>query len=62
VPGTKGPPAEFLILLGALKTHTGAGLVALAAMILTAVYLLGIFRKTILGLATSNMVTEAVDL
>jgi NADH-quinone oxidoreductase subunit M len=62
VPGTNGFPAEFLILLGTLKTHTGAGLVALAAMILSAAYFLGIFRKTFLGPATSSVVTEAVDL
>jgi hypothetical protein len=62
VPGTNGFPAEFLILLSALKTHTGAGFVALAAMILTAAYFLGIFRKTFLGPATSSVVTEAVDL
>ncbi len=62
VPGTNGFPAEFLILMSALQTHTGAGIVALAAMVLGAAYFLPIFRKVFLGPVTSNAVAQAVDL
>lgn len=62
IPGTNGFPAEFLILVGALETHTGAGLAALSAMVLGAAYFMGIFRKTFLGPVHSKVVTEAMDL
>ncbi|MBF0422690.1 MAG: NADH-quinone oxidoreductase subunit M [Magnetococcales bacterium] len=49
LPGTCGFPAEFLLLMSALKTHSGAGLAALATMILAAGYFLNLFRKSFLG-------------
>jgi NADH-quinone oxidoreductase subunit M len=62
VPGTSGFPAEFLMILSALKTHTGAGLAALFGVILGAGYFLSIFRKAFLGPVTNSVVAECVDL
>jgi len=49
VPGTNGFPAEFLLILSALDTHTGAGLAALAGVVIGAAYFLGIYRRAFLG-------------
>lgn len=49
IPGTSGFPSEFLILMGTLQTHTGAGLAALATMILGATYFMGLYRKCFFG-------------
>ena len=62
IPGTSGFPAEFLILMSALQTHTGAGLAALFAMILAAAYVLDSFRRTFFGAAGNEAVATAVDL
>jgi len=62
VPGTNGFPAEFLLILSALDTHTGAGLAALAGVVLGAAYFLGIFRRAFLGTMHNTAVIEAVDL
>jgi NADH-quinone oxidoreductase subunit M len=62
VPGTSGFPAEFLLILSALDIHTGAGLAALAGMVLGAAYFLGIFRCAFLGPVHNTAVAEAVDL
>jgi len=62
VPGTNGFPAEFLLILSALKTHTGAGLAALAGVILGAAYFLGIYRRAFLGPARKAVIADAVDL
>ena len=62
LPGTSGFPAEFLILYSAITTHTGAGLTALAAVILGASYFISLYRKAFLGPVTSSAVKQAVDL
>ena len=62
VPGTNGFPAELLILLSALSSHTGAGMAALFAMVLGAGYMLGIYRRAFLGSITSAVVSDAMDL
>ena len=49
VPGTSGFPAEFLLLMSALHSHTGAGLAALLAMVLGAAYVLDGYRRTFFG-------------
>lgn len=54
IPGTSGFPAEFLLLMGILKAHTGAGLAALATMILGAGYFLNLFRKCFFGPAINE--------
>ena len=62
VPGTNGFPAEFLLILSALDTHTGAGLAALAGVVLGAAYFLGIYRRAFLGPAHHAAVSDALDL
>jgi NADH-quinone oxidoreductase subunit M len=62
VPGTNGFPAEFLLILSALETHTGAGLAALAGVVIGAAYFLGIYRRAFLGQAHHSAVADAVDL
>jgi NADH-quinone oxidoreductase subunit M len=62
VPPTSGFTAEFLILVSALKTHTGAGLAALVSVVIGASYFLSIYRKTFFGQITNEVVRNAVDL
>jgi len=62
VPGTSGFPAELLILISALTTHTGAGLAALFGLVLGAGYFLSIYRRAFLGPLKSDVVADAVDL
>jgi NADH-quinone oxidoreductase subunit M len=62
VPGTNGFPAELLILLSALSSHTGAGLAALFTLVLGAGYLLGIYRRAFLGPTTTSVISDAIDL
>jgi len=62
VPGTSGFPAEFLLILSALDTHTGAGLAALAGVVIGAAYFLGIYRRAFLGPTHNSAVADAIDL
>ncbi len=62
VPGTSGFPAELLLILSALSSHTGAGLAALFAVVLSAAYFLGIYRRAFLGPVRSTVIAEALDL
>ncbi|HRH80969.1 MAG TPA: NADH-quinone oxidoreductase subunit M [Thiobacillaceae bacterium] len=62
MPGTSGFPAELLLLLATLKTHTGAGLAALFAMVVGAAYTLGLYRRAFFGPAVSPVVADAADL
>lgn len=62
VPGTNGFPAEHLLLLSALQTHTGAGLAALVGVILGAGYFLSLYRQAFLGPVRSAVVADAMDL
>ncbi|MEW8209897.1 MAG: NADH-quinone oxidoreductase subunit M [Candidatus Thiodiazotropha taylori] len=62
IPGTSGFPAEFLILISALTTHTGAGLAALFGIIIGAGYLLNSYRQSFYGPITDSQVRIAQDL
>ncbi|MCW9023785.1 MAG: NADH-quinone oxidoreductase subunit M [Gammaproteobacteria bacterium] len=62
LPGTSGFPAELLLIIGVLKTYTGAGLVALFGIVLDAGYFLNLYRKTFWGPLKQNVVKEALDL
>jgi NADH-quinone oxidoreductase subunit M len=62
VPGTSGFPAELLILVSAIRTHTGAGLAALFAMVVGAGYFLHLYRRAFLGPVTNAAVAAATDL
>ncbi|MBF0621491.1 MAG: NADH-quinone oxidoreductase subunit M [Magnetococcales bacterium] len=62
IPGTNGFPAEFLMIVSALETHTGAGLAALGIMVISAAYVLNLFRKAFLGPARYGLIIQAEDL
>ena len=62
IPGTSGFPAEFLILYAVITTHTGAGLAALATVIVGAAYFITLYRRAFLGPASSSAITQADDL
>lgn len=62
LPGTSGFPAELLILVSALRTHTGAGLAALFAMVIGAAYFLNLYRRACLGPVERPPVAAAHDL
>lgn len=62
VPGTSGFPAELMIFVAALQTHTGAGLAALFGMVLTAGYFLAIYRRAFLGPIDNPAIATASDL
>lgn len=62
MPGTSGFPAELLIIVAALHTHTGAGLAALFAVVLGAGAFLSPFRRAFLGPAHHPDVLAAEDL
>jgi NADH-quinone oxidoreductase subunit M len=62
VPGTSGFPAELLILVSAIQTHTGAGLAALFAMVVGAAYFLNLYRRAFLGPIGNPDVAAASDL
>jgi NADH-quinone oxidoreductase subunit M len=62
IPGTSGFPAEFLILYAAITTHTGAGLAALATVLIGAAYFIALYRKAFLGPVTNTAIKQAADL
>lgn len=62
VPGTNGFVAEHLILLGSFKAHTGAGLAALAGIVLTAAYFVKIYRHAFLGVSRRDIISDSQDL
>ncbi len=62
VPGTSGFPAELLILVSAIQTHTGAGLAALFAMVVGAGYFINLYRRAFLGPVVNQGVASALDL
>jgi NADH-quinone oxidoreductase subunit M len=62
VPGTSGFPAELLIIVAALHTHTGAGLAALFAVVVGAGAFLMPFRNAFLGPVRQANVAAAEDL
>lgn len=63
IPGTSGFPAEFLIIVGALKSHTGAGLAALFGLVIGAGYLLAYYRRAFYGpLRSGSPLADAPDL
>jgi NADH-quinone oxidoreductase subunit M len=62
MPATSGFPAEFLLIVSVLETHTGAGLVVLFVVILGAAYFLNFYRKAFLGEARHDIIRDAPDL
>ena len=62
VPGTSGFPAELLIFISVLATHTGAGLAALFGVVLGASYFFSMYRRDFLGPVKKEVVADAEDL
>ncbi len=62
IPGTSGFPAEFLLIVGVLQEYTGAGLLVLFSIILTAAYFLSIYRQAFLGMTRHADVAASPDL
>jgi NADH-quinone oxidoreductase subunit M len=62
IPGTSGFPAELLILISALGTHTGAGLAALFGLVIGSGYLLNSYRQCFFGPITDDQVRATQDL
>ena len=62
VPGTSGFPAEFMLLMSALRAHLGAGILALLTMVLAAAYVLDSYRRAFFGPPGYSAITSAADL
>lgn len=62
MPGTSGFPAELLILLSVFEVHAGAGLAALAGVVLGAAYFLRLYRRVFFGPVVNATVAQARDL
>ena len=62
IPGTAGFPAEFLLLMSALRGHLGAGIAALFAMVFAAAYVLHSYRRVFFGACPTRALTRAQDL
>ena len=52
LPGTNGFVGEFLILLGAFRTHPGLTVVAATGVVLAAVYMLWMYQRVMFGKVT----------
>ncbi len=62
IPGTSGFPAELLMIIGALTSHTGLGIAALAGAILGAAYMLSFTRRAFFGPIKHDDVAQVHDL
>ncbi len=62
MPGTSSFPGEFMLILAALQSHTGAGMAALFGLAIAAGAFLAIYRKAFFGPVTRREVAEAEDL
>jgi NADH-quinone oxidoreductase subunit M len=62
MPGTSSFPGEFLLILAALHSHTGAGMAALFGLSIAAGAFLALYRKAFFGPVTRPEVAQAEDL
>jgi NADH-quinone oxidoreductase subunit M len=62
LPGTAGFPAEFLIVVAVLQTHSGAALAALFGMVVGAAAFLAPYRAAFFGPLRPGPVAQAADL
>ncbi len=62
LPGTSGFPAEFLLIMAALRDHMGVGLAVLLSVVLGAAYFLSSYRRAFLGKPTDPAMLRLVDL
>ncbi len=62
MPGTSSFPGEFMLILAALESHTGAGMAALFGLAIAAAGFLSLYRRAFFGPAIRREVLEAADL
>ncbi len=62
MPGTSSFPGEFMLIIAALQTHTGAGMAALFGLAIAAGGFLSLYRKAFFGPVTRSTVAQAQDL
>lgn len=62
MPGTSSFPGEFLLILSALGSHTGAGMAALFGLSIAAGAFLHLYRKAFFGPISRSTVEKAEDL
>lgn len=62
MPGTSSFPGEFLLILAALQSHSGAGMAALFGLAIAAGGFLALYRKAFFGPITRSEVADARDL
>ena len=62
LPGTSGFVGEFLIILGAFKFNTSLAFFAATGIILTAVYMLYLYKRIIFGIITNEKLKNILDL
>ena len=62
MPGTSSFPGEFMLIIAALQTHTGAGMAALFGLSIAAGGFLALYRKAFFGPADKPGVAQASDL
>lgn len=62
MPGTSSFPGEFLLILAALHSHTGAGMAALFGLAIAAAGFLALYRKAFFGPVVRSEVRDAEDL
>lgn len=62
MPGTSSFPGEFLLIIAALQSHTGAGMAALFGLAIAAGSFLSLYRQAFFGPADRACVAQASDL
>lgn len=62
MPGTSSFPGEFMLILAALQSHTGAGMAALFGLSVAAGAFLALYRKAFFGPVSRPEVEQAEDL
>ncbi|HXE16483.1 MAG TPA: proton-conducting transporter membrane subunit, partial [Stellaceae bacterium] len=62
LPGTSGFIGEFLAMIGAFKVNTWVAFLATTGMILSAIYMLYLYRRLIFGVITRDDVRSMLDL
>lgn len=62
MPGTSSFPGEFLLIIAALHSHTGAGMAALFGLSIAAGGFLALYRKAFFGPVERENVAQASDL
>lgn len=62
MPGTSSFPGEFMLIIAALQSHTGAGMAALFGLSIAAAGFLALYRKAFFGPVDRVEVAQASDL